>query len=185
MRHNLIQVELATTAGLLGLAAAWSSVRGLNLQEALHPSADAIAIGCAAGLGFAAMLPVVTASWAPRVRLLRGLRRAWNGLEFALGNDLRLPHILLLALCSAVSEELFFRGVLQSEFGLLVSSAAFGLLHPFGIAYVAWATVAGLGLGTLFSGTGSLVAPTAAHATYNLLALVYLSVRATRPEEYA
>ena len=185
MRRNLIQVEVLTTAGLLGVAALWSAVRGLELGAAMHPSADAIAIGCAAGLGFAALLPVVTASWAPRIRLLRGLRRAWNGLEFALGNDLRLPQIILLALCSAISEEVFFRGVLQTEFGLVVSSVAFGLLHPFGIAYVAWATMAGLGLGSLFSGTGTLVAPTAAHATYNLLALAYLSLRATRPEEYA
>ena len=185
MRHNLIQVEVATTVGLLGVAATWNTLRGLNLGAALHASGDAVAIGCASGLCFAAVLPLVTASWAPRVRLLRGLRRAWNGLEFALGNDLRLPHIILLALSSAISEEVFFRGVLQTEFGLVASSAAFGLLHPFGVAYVAWATMAGLGLGSLFSGTGTLVAPTAAHATYNLLALAYLRLRATRPEEYA
>lgn len=186
MRRNLIQVEVVTTIGLLAVAACWSSLRNLGVETALfHPSADALAIGCASGLCFAAMLPVVTASWAPRVRLLRGLRRAWNGLEFGLGHDLRLPQIILLAFCSALSEEVFFRGVLQTEFGLVASSAAFGLLHPFGVAYVAWASLAGLGLGTLFSSTGSLVAPAAAHATYNLLALVYLRLRATRPEEYA
>lgn len=185
MRRNLIQIELATTLGMLGVAAGWSTLRGLNLAAAMRPSADAVAVGCASGLAFAAFLPLVTASWAPRVRLLRGLRRAWNGLEFALGNDLGLDRILFLALCSALSEEVFFRGVLQSEFGLGVSSLAFGLLHPFGAAYVGWATIAGLGLGTLFSGTGTLVAPIAAHATYNLLALAYLRLRANRPEEYA
>src|SRR5438876_598161 len=61
--------------------------------------------------------------------------------------------------------------------------AAFGLLHPLGIAYVLWAAGAGAGLGVLFTVTGSLAAPVAAHGVYNLLALVYLRRRSNPPEE--
>src|SRR2546422_20079 len=87
------------------------------------------------------------------------------------------------ALCSAVSEEVLFRGVLQREVGIVAASAVFGLLHPLGIAYVLWAATAGAGLGALFVLTGSLAAPVAAHGIYNLLALVYLRRRSNPPEE--
>jgi len=91
--------------------------------------------------------------------------------------------VLVLALCSAVSEEVFFRGVLQREVGIVAASAVFGLLHPLGIAYVLWAATVGAGLGALFAVTGSLAAPAAAHGIYNLLALVYLRRRSNPPEE--
>ena len=85
--------------------------------------------------------------------------------------------VLVLALGSAVSEEAFFRGVVQREFGLAAASICFGLLHPLGLAYMVWAGVVGAGLGALFTATGSLCAPATAHAMYNLLALAYLRRR--------
>src|SRR5439155_622857 len=83
--------------------------------------------------GLATSLPLVTAPWAHRMLLLRGLRRAWDSLETDLGPSLGVREVLVLALCSAVSEELLFRGVLQREVGIVAASAVFGLLHPHGI----------------------------------------------------
>lgn len=180
MRLSLIHVELIASALLVGVAFAWGAARGLDLATAARPALFPLAVGVAAGLGLAATLPLVTAPWARRVLVLRGLRRAWDSLESGLGVGLRLWEVLVLALCSAVSEEVFFRGVLQREIGILAASAVFGLLHPLGFAYVLWAASAGVGLGILFVTTGSLVAPVAAHATYNLLALGYLRRRAAR-----
>ena len=88
----------------------------------------------------------------------------------------------MLALGSAVSEEAFFRGAVQREFGVAAASVFFGLLHPLGAAYIVWATVVGAGLGALAIATGGLIAPIAAHGTYNLLALTYLRRRSTRPD---
>jgi len=93
-----------------------------------------------------------------------------------------MRELLVLAFCSAISEEVFFRGDLQREVGIVAASAVFGLLHPLGIAYVVWATSVGAGLGVLFVATGSLVAPAAAHGIYNLLALVYLRRRSNRQD---
>jgi membrane protease YdiL (CAAX protease family) len=178
--QHLVRVELAASGVLLAVAGAWSGVRGLGVMEAARPTVDATVVGVAAGLALAATLPLVTAPWARRMLVLRGLRRAWDWLEYGLGPSLGVREVLVLALCSGISEEVFFRGVLQREVGIVAASTLFGLLHPLGIAYVIWAATAGAGFGLLFLATGSLAAPAAAHATYNLLALVYLRRRSNR-----
>jgi len=175
-------VELAASTLLVGAAAAWSAVRGLGLATAAEPTVDAVLVGVGAGLALAVTLPLVTAPWARRIFLLRGLRRAWDALESGIGPGLGVVEILVLALGSAVSEEAFFRGAVQREFGVAAASVFFGLLHPLGAAYIVWATVVGAGLGALAITTGGLVAPIAAHGTYNLLALTYLRRRSTRPD---
>jgi membrane protease YdiL (CAAX protease family) len=179
----LVRVELAASAVLLVVAGTWSAVRGLELAAASRPSVGALIVGTACGLALAATLPLVTAPWARRMLVLRGLRRAWDSLESGLGPTLGAREVVVLALGSAVSEELFFRGVLQREVGVVAASAIFGLLHPLGVAYVLWAAAVGAGLGGLFVVTGSLAAPAAAHGIYNLLALVYLRRRSGRMEE--
>ena len=180
--RHLVRVELAASAVLLAVAGAWSAVRGLDLLAASRWSLGAVAIGSACGLALATTIPLVTAPWANRMLVLRGLRRAWDWLESGLGQSLGVPEVLVLALCSAVSEEIFFRGVLQHEIGIVAASAIFGLLHPLGIAYVVWAASVGAGLGVLYIATGSLLAPAAAHGVYNLLALVYLRRRSNRQD---
>src|SRR5207249_2706483 len=45
----LVRLELVASAVLLGVAALWSAVRGLELAAALRPSPEALAVG--AGLG--------------------------------------------------------------------------------------------------------------------------------------
>jgi membrane protease YdiL (CAAX protease family) len=180
--QHLVRVELAASALLLAVAGVWSLVRGLDLAAAAWPSVGAVIVGTACGLALAATLPLVTAPWARRMLVLRGLRRAWDSLESGLGPTLGVREVVVLALGSAISEELFFRGVLQREVGVFAASAIFGLLHPLGIAYVLWAAAVGAGLGGLFIVTGSLAAPAAAHGIYNLLALVYLRSRSGRME---
>ena len=167
---------------LIGVAALWSAVRGLDLVAAATPTARALVVGAGSGLALAATLPLITAPWARRMLVLRGLRRAWDWLESGLGPSLGMREVLVLALGSAVSEEIFFRGVLQREVGIVAASAVFGLLHPLGIAYVLWAASVGAGFGLLFVLTGSLAAPAAAHGIYNLVALVYLRRRSNRQD---
>jgi membrane protease YdiL (CAAX protease family) len=176
----LIRMELAASAILLFASAMWSLARGIDLVGALTPSVRVLGIGIGAGLLLATTLPLVTAPWARRVLVLRGLKRAWDALESGLGPGLRIREVLVLAVCSGISEEIFFRGVLMHDVGLVASSVLFGLLHPLGMAYVLWATVAGAGFGLLYLATGSLIAPALAHGTYNLIALGYLRRRSGR-----
>jgi membrane protease YdiL (CAAX protease family) len=84
-----------------------------------------------------------------------------------------------MALASAIGEELFFRGGLQTGLvalwgapvGLVVAAGIFGVIHvPWNRRLVAWtatAGVMGLVFGLLYLATGELLAPIAAHAVIN------------------
>jgi membrane protease YdiL (CAAX protease family) len=86
--------------------------------------------------------------------------------------------LALLGVASAVSEELFFRGVLTTVFGLTVSSLAFGLLHQARgrsrWVWAVWATVMGFLFGGIYLATGSLLGPILAHAAINVANLRFL-----------
>lgn len=86
--------------------------------------------------------------------------------------------ILMVAILSALGEELLFRSVVQPATGLWIQALLFGLAHQLpGRArwiWVAWAAVMGLVLGAMFQLTGSLLGPVLAHAAVNGLNLRYL-----------
>jgi len=86
--------------------------------------------------------------------------------------------IVVLALLSALGEELLFRGLLQPWVGFILQALAFGFLHqvrgPSRYVWMTWATAVGLVLGAIFQVTGSLLGPIAAHALVNGLNLAYL-----------
>src|SRR5262249_4435092 len=52
-----------------------------------------------------------------------------NEIVLPLAEALDAPSALFISVLAGVGEELFFRGVLQREIGLLLSSAVFGALH--------------------------------------------------------
>src|SRR5262249_57017398 len=60
-RHHLVRVELGASAVLLGVAAAWSALRGFDLVAAAVPTPAALIAGVASGLALAATLPLITA----------------------------------------------------------------------------------------------------------------------------
>lgn len=86
--------------------------------------------------------------------------------------------IVVLGVASAASEELFFRGLLATTFGLVISALAFGLLHQMRgrvrWVWAGWATVMGLLFGALFLATGSLIGPLLAHAAINIANLRFI-----------
>ncbi|MDQ3377369.1 MAG: CPBP family intramembrane metalloprotease, partial [Actinomycetota bacterium] len=75
-----------------------------------------------------------------------------------------------------IGEEVFFRGAMQQEFGILISSVAFGLAHVGPdrryLLWTAWALLAGVVFGVLFEVTGGLLAPVMAHAAHNAATLL-------------
>jgi membrane protease YdiL (CAAX protease family) len=95
---------------------------------------------------------------------------------FARGLD--ATGIIVLALLSALGEELLFRGLLQPWMGLVPQALLFGLVHqmpgPSRWIWVSWALLVGLALGALYDVTGSLLGPIVAHAVVNGLNLHFL-----------
>ncbi len=138
----------------------------------LVPSVSRIGIGIAAG----ALL------WGTIPLLLRApsMQRVWNDVLQPFSATLSTRDVVAIAALSGLTEELFFRGILLPEIGVVLSSACFGALHALTPVYFAWATAVGAGMSALTLASDSLVAPIVAHATYNLGALLLLRRSATR-----
>jgi membrane protease YdiL (CAAX protease family) len=88
--------------------------------------------------------------------------------------------ILLIASVSGFAEELFFRGVLQAQLGIVIASIIFGLFHftgPRYLFYVIWAALAGYFMGLLLDRFHTLWVPILAHATNNFISIAMLRFR--------
>jgi membrane protease YdiL (CAAX protease family) len=144
----------------------------------------ALLIGCLAALplvGLLALTERLPFAW------LRELRRLAEELLPELFPKATRLQLLLVSLAAGFGEELLFRGLLQAGLarwvggelgtwiGLAVASALFGLAHPISRAYAVVATVIGVYFGGLMLLTGNVLAPVAAHALYDFLALQVLT----------
>jgi membrane protease YdiL (CAAX protease family) len=83
---------------------------------------------------------------------------------------------------SPLSEELFFRGLLQTVFrgyadrpwiAITLASIAFGMVHINQPQYVAALTVLGFALGYLYEHTGSLIGPVLMHILFNARTMIF------------
>jgi uncharacterized protein len=173
-RSRIVRLEITLASVLLSTAFLWSWLRGLGLWQRLAITTDHLVIGIVAASLLCLSLPFLTSTWASRVLLLREMKGVWDDLLTPLGKSLTLREITILAVLSGLSEEIFFRGALQGEIGILGASLAFGLLHPLNLSYVIWATAVGVAFGALYQVTGSLLPSIICHGGYNFAALVYL-----------
>ncbi len=90
--------------------------------------------------------------------------------------------IALISLSAGVSEEMLFRGVVQTSigawlgipWGVVLASLLFGLFHPISLTYMVIAAILGLYLGTLMILGGNLLTVMVVHALYDFAALGYL-----------
>lgn len=86
---------------------------------------------------------------------------------------LPLSAILSLSTISSLSEELLFRGAIQTQWGFVIASLLFGLAHfPLNKKMIPWtltATAMGFILGGLYLYSGSLLSPIILHLLINFL----------------
>jgi membrane protease YdiL (CAAX protease family) len=122
---------------------------------------------------------LVNLSWP----LLRELRTQVEWLITEMFPARSISQFAMVAALAGVSEELLFRGVIQTKLGmwttplagLVITSILFGLAHALSKAYFLFAVAVGAFLGWLTFQYNDLIAPITAHAVYDFLALVYLS----------
>lgn len=158
--------------GLLALAAVtWAFFRDRpNLYH--HPDAWltlgfprstllALVLGIAVALGVVAGTRVLVR----RTRWARNLHEEFR----ALLGPLSSTEIAVFAVASGVAEEAFFRGALQPDLGLVITSVLFGAVHflPRMWPWTLWALLMGFVFGTLYALTGELLAPVLAHVLIN------------------
>jgi len=173
----------AAEAALFGVGLAWAWLRGIPLPFGFSPGL--LLLTLAAGFVLTGL----------NLCLYHRLRRRWRSARvivfleeevfpiFRGASTLELSILLALA---GLGEEVFFRGVLQSETGLVPASLVFGLAHgptPALVGLAVWAAAMGLALGGLYLWSGSLAVPVLVHAAYDLAALVYVRRRLKAAEE--
>lgn len=185
-RENSAGFRLAVVVeGALGLAAVGlATLFGVPLREQFVATPAGLVTG--ALLGVAATLPMLAvfwwmldARWTPLVEL----RRIVTQMVRELFPRASIVELAIVAVLAGVSEELLFRGVLQSLVGrwttplvgLAVASLVFGGLHAISRIYFILATLIGVYLGWLLLRFDSLMVPIVAHGLYDFVALVYLT----------
>jgi membrane protease YdiL (CAAX protease family) len=118
-------------------------------------------------------------------RLLSVLREVAEELAPRLVDGADRSSLVLVAFFSGIGEEALFRGAVQQEFGLVVASLIFGLVHVGPdrryLVWTAWATMAGFLFGVLYEITGGLLAPILAHSAHNAATLLLWRRSRKRP----
>jgi hypothetical protein len=153
---------------MLLIANLWAQWRGVDFGNAL--GFDLVATTFAIVLGFtwvsAQDAVIYMVNWI--VGFEPFLKRFDKGMEtlFARINPMA---IITGGLLAGVGEEVFFRGMLQSELGLIPTAIIFALLH-FGRGFElfsVWALLEGLVFGWLYQVTGNLVVPIIVHGLHD------------------
>ncbi len=171
-RSAFLRLEWVLSLTLVVVSFAWATLRELPLAPLLIPTPGHVLGGGVAGAMLWSTIPVLLRS--PR------MRQVWHEVLRPFAATLSTGDALVIAALSGCTEELFFRGVLLPETGVVVSSLCFGVVHALTATYFAWATAVGAGMSALTLATDSLVVPIVAHATYNFGALLLLRRAATR-----
>lgn len=129
--------------------------------------AVSLLVGLAAGIATVIATRVLVNRFAWGAQLQRDFH--------AILGDLSPREIWILAVASAIGEELLFRGALLPWIGLGPQALLFGALHlgprRRHLVWTAWAVAMGAVFGALAQATGDLGGPIVAHFTINFLNL--------------
>lgn len=177
-----LAVVVEGALGLVALGLAW--LCGVSLRDQFGTTAWGLVEG--AFFGAVATLPMLAlfwwlleAPWRPFVEL----KTQVASMVRELFPRARTAELAIIAILAGVSEELLFRGVLQTVaarwttpiVGLAIASLVFGGLHAVSRLYFILATVIGVYLGWLHLECNDLTVPIVAHALYDFVALTYLT----------
>lgn len=149
---------------LVVAAALWNGLRGREFRFFEGSAVEAALLGLAAA-GLTVSLGLLV------YRLVPVMRRLSDEIAPQMVDGVPFANLLLLSVFSGIGEEVFFRGAVQPEFGLVAASLLFGLAHIGPdrryLVWTLWAVLAGFLFGGLYELTGGLLAPAVAHVAHN------------------
>jgi len=161
---------------LLGIAMLWAYWRNIPLQRALEPTLFACLFGVMAGV-FVLVVNYWLIEYGSRyVACLRTIRQLLEQDISPLFRHLDVVGIAFIAMISGIAEEFFFRGVLQAEIGIWLTSLLFGLGHIWSktaVLYGIYASLIGGFFGAIYLWSGNLWVPMLAHIVNNFVAILY------------
>ncbi len=175
-RNVATAIVYGTLATLAVVFAAFRGRSVVSLEESWLglPALEANVVSLALG-AVTAMLVVMSTKWLVR-------RARWARLLHVEFRELLGPmstvQIAFFALSSGVAEELFFRGAVQPELGLVITAVLFGAVH-IGPArrflpWTIWATMMGLVFGVIYECTGQLAGVVLAHVWINYRNMLFI-----------
>ena len=188
-RREFLRMATLFQGGLMLLALGLAWLAGINLGEQLRFTGTAVAWGVGATVPMLALFAITYLFPVGPLGTIKGFLHEVLGPPLA---QCRWYDLVFVALLAGCSEELLFRGVLQSWIGrwgpftgLIASSVIFGMAHAITPTYAILAGLLGVYLGLVFTITGeaNLVPAILCHALYDLVAffVVQREARVTRP----
>lgn len=99
-----------------------------------------------------------------------------GGINQKIFTSLSIPQIFILSLVVSFSEELLFRGVIQTSFGFIIASVLFALVHfryLNKVVLLISVLLLSFIIGYLYLQTNNLLVPIAAHFTIDFLLGIY------------
>ncbi len=175
-QNHLLSRAVLVEGALMAIALLWAFFGKIPLRQMWVPFFPHVLFGLGLGGGLLAvnMLTLTIGAryfaWCRRIKHLMEHDVAPLFCGFSVGAA------LLLALMSGISEEVLFRGVLQSQIGLAGASILFGLAHIWSkdtVIYGVYAALIGALLGVAYMLTHNLWTPIAAHVVNNFVAILY------------
>ncbi len=173
---NHITSSLIIFEGLVGLAGlvigAWA---GVPWGRVFAYDLQAILLGVGAGLVMFLVHLLLMFPGGEKNPLYRWIYRPFARALLKPLKLLGLEDIFIIACISGFGEEIFFRGFLQWQFGLIPASIIFGVIHIWGkkaIPYALYAIAMGFYLGGLYIYTDNIWTPILGHLINNLLGLL-------------
>jgi membrane protease YdiL (CAAX protease family) len=179
-RTKIVNITLVLEAVLLLAAVVWMQLAQVSLIGQFSFNRVKLFLGVITGMILAAsgfFIFLIGKFSGGSIKWIDSLKRIVEEEIAPMFRQLRFYDIVLLALSSGFCEEVFFRGVMQSQIGLMPTSFIFGLFHcpnERHLVYGLWALGAGLVLGLLSERTGSLWVPILAHTISNFVSILYM-----------
>ena len=175
-QKNLLLIVTATEVVLLLVALLWGFLAEINPFNCLSFDLKDIFIGIIGAMLLLAVNFLSINVFSKYIPFFKHLKNAYSEV-CALCTDISLQNAFIMAVLSGFVEELFFRGILQPQFGIIISSIVFGFFHIGGkktFYYGIYTIFIGLYLGWLFIFTGNLLTCVIVHFLNNFLAFPYM-----------
>lgn len=172
-RSFVLSTVIIIEAALLGVAAIWCKAASIDLLPSLvNVEFWHLFYGVFTGLSLSLLGFSLT-----RVEKLKSFNQLVYEIMGPLFARSSITDIALIAASSGFCEEVFYRGVLQSQFGIIAASLIFGICHFAGkqyFLYVIWATLAGYLFGRLYEISHCLWLPIIVHSVSNFTSIFIL-----------
>lgn len=179
-RAWILNFSLVVYGVLLLISTGWCLLASIDMLPAFNCSYRIAVLGVALGLGIAAIGFALI--WLSKVLNLKILK--FEPFHKILYDELApmfkhstVIDLIAIAVVSGFCEEVLFRGVVQSQLGLVWASSIFGAMHCPSLRYIPyglWATFAGFVFGYFKDYSGSMWVPIIAHILNNTIGLFYL-----------